>query len=1456
MKTLGEVFNPYLADKPLADDISSAELLELNINTNNRSIAMTAGFGGLVKRDSLFTAEKQISNSELNLGSVRINPIFSPNLFSADYFPELYKAVKRDIPSINGTLNNAFVTYEEGNLQITLNNGGKSLLDAKGFDKALKRIIKDEFSLEINIIYTGTLEIDGQSEEYVQAMKNAAEKIERQRIEDSVNEAASSGAVTKAVKEKRNSDAVQEIEVREGKFLLPQIVESSIKPFYGRTIRGKIEPISTIVSDTGRIVVWGDIFDIEKKVTKSGDKNIFVIDITDYSGSTSVKVFGTIKDTAILDNLKKGDTIVVQGDVEYDRYAGELMLIARSIATANKVKVVDKAEEKRVELHLHTNMSQMDAVTSAGDLVKRAADWGHPAVAITDHGVAQAFPDAMKAADKINKDGEKIKVIYGTEAYFMDDLVESVDGESEEPLDGTFICFDIETTGLSANRDKITEIGAVKVVNGEITDTFSTFANPGMPIPAKITELTGITDAMVKDAPSQSEAVTAFLEFAGDSVLVAHNASFDTSFIRKACENMNREYNYTSIDTVAISRAILTDIKNCKLDTVAKYLRLGDFNHHRATDDAEMLARIFISLCTRLKDDYNITKTSEINTQIAGGGDFKKLPTYHQIILVKNLTGLKNLYKLISYAHLTYFYKKPRIPKSELIKHREGLIIGSACCAGQLYQAILLGKPWPEIKAIASFYDYLEIQPAGNNNFMIREGRFANEAELHEIDKTIVRLGKELGKPVCATCDVHFMDPKDADYRKILMAGQGFKDAEDQAPLYLRTTAEMLKEFEYLGKEKAYEVVVTNPRKIAEMCESIRPIPKGTFPPNIEGAEEELVSITWERAKEKYGDPLPEIVKARLDKELNSITTYGFSVLYMTAQKLVADSEAHGYLVGSRGSVGSSFVATMSGISEVNPLCPHYICPKCKHSEFITDGSYGSGFDMPPKNCPECGTLMDQDGHEIPFETFLGFKGDKVPDIDLNFSGEYQSKSHRYTEELFGKNNVFKAGTISTVAEKTAIGYVKGYANDKGMILHKAEIKRLALGCTGVKRTTGQHPGGMVVVPRTSEVYDFCPVQHPANDMKSDNITTHFDFHSIHDTITKLDELGHDVPTIYHYLELYMGIPVMKVSMSDPEVMSLFTSTKALGVTPEDIGSETGTFSLPECGTSFVRGMLVEAKPKTFTDLLQIAGLSHGTGVWLGNAQELIHNHTCDISSVIGTRDSIMTYLMHKGLEPGMAFKIMEIVRKGNATKLLTEEHFKAMRDNNVPEWYIDSCMKIQYMFPKAHAAAYMIATLRLGWYKVHKPVEYYAAYFTVRSENLDGVVLMQGHQAVKNRMKLIKQKQSAHESSTKEDQEYATLQIVNEMLARKIEVLPVDIYKSEAKMFKVEDGKIRLPFSTIPGLGESAAISLAESGKVNTYLSIEEMQIKTKVSKSIIESLKNIGALEGLPESSQMSLF
>ncbi len=1455
MKTLEEIFCSLVTGGEVSPRVARGTVTKATIHNDVRLITFYVDFPELLPREEMHNAEK--TYGKLLDASVCIMPHFGAGLFTADYFPQLYAAVRRETPSINGTLNNADVRLDGDLLVIEMHNGGKALLDAKNFDGLLRERIKHEFDMEVRVKYTGTFEIDTKSDEYKQVIESANKQIKREKLQKAADFFKEEEEIAETIRERQAEDAVTEIEIREGSFLTPQILRSSVRPLYGRSIRGKMTPIKTLSDGTKGAVVWGDVIETEKRITKNNKNAIITIDISDYTGSITAKVFCGVKESEALDSLKAGKTIVVSGNVEYDEFLKEVVLNAFSIGTAEKIKVVDKVETKRVELHMHTNMSQMDALTPAGTLVQRAYDWGHKAVAITDHGVAQAFPDAMKQAETIKyKLGGDIKVIYGIEAYFMDDLVESVSGEQDEPLDGTFVCFDIETTGLSALRDRITEIGAVKVVNGEITDTFSTFADPGMPIPAKITQLTGITDEMVRGAPSQKEAVSAFLAFAGDSILVAHNAPFDTSFIRKACENMHVAYPYTSIDTVAIARAILPDIKNVKLDTVANYLRLGSFNHHRATDDATILAKIFVSLCNRLGDDFGIFNVSEINTKIAGG-DFKKLPTFHQIILAKNNVGLKNLYKLISKSHLETFYKKPRIAKSDLVKHREGLIIGSACCEGQLYKSILGGKPWGEIKQIASFYDYLEIQPSGNNEFLIRNGTFRTLDELREIDRTIIKLGKELNKPVCATCDVHFIDPHDSEYRKILQAAQKFRDADQQAPLYFRTTAEMLKEFEWLGKEKAYEVVVTNTNKIADMCEDIRPIPKGTFPPFIEGAQEQLISITWERAKKKYGDPLPEIVKARLDKELNSITTYGFSVLYMTAQKLVADSEAHGYLVGSRGSVGSSFVATMSGISEVNPLCPHYVCPKCKHSEFITDGSYGSGFDLPPKDCPECGTHMDQDGHEIPFETFLGFKGDKVPDIDLNFSGEYQSKSHRYTEQLFGKNNVFKAGTISTVAEKTAIGFAKKYLEERAIPSNKAEIKRLAKGCTGVKRTTGQHPGGMVVVPRTNEVFDFCPVQHPANDMKSDNITTHFDFHSIHDTITKLDELGHDVPTIYHYLEEFTGIPVMNVSMSDPDVMSLFTSTKALGVKPEEIDSQTGTFSIPECGTGFVRGMLLEAKPKTFTDLLQISGLSHGTDVWLGNAQELIHNGTCTISEVIGTRDSIMTYLMHKGLEDSMAFKIMEIVRKGNATKLLTEEHFKAMREHNVPEWYIDSCMKIKYMFPKAHAAAYMIAALRLGWYKVHRPTEYYAAYFTVRSENIDGALLMQGHSAVKTRMNQIKQMQAAHESTDKDDKDYASLQIVNEMMARGVEVLPVDIYKSEAKMFAVEDGKIRLPFSSLAGVGDAAAESLAAEGKkTSEYLSIEDIQIKTKVTKAVIETLQSVGVLAGIPESSQMSLF
>lgn len=1455
--TIKELLNQYGGSIP--SEIENGIIEATTINSAKRIMNITLYLDKPVKRDILFIAEKNIKELPLKLNSVHIKPHFPDGSFTPDYYPELVKELKRRNTSLNGSLNDSTaVISDDGNtLTVMLCHGGATILKAKGFDRNLQGIILEEFNQSFNVSFDGVLSIDAESQEYIQKQSIVEEKKRREAIiafDDAEQE------LKEASSRKKSREVVKTVEIRQDDYLYPAVIEGSAKPLYGNTFSTKnITPITNLASDSGRVVIWGDVFEVENKTTKDGRKSIISIKITDYTGSMIVKVFDEIKAAKPAADIGKGSTIVCRGEVEYDRYINEIVLRARSIGTIKKVQVVDNAPEKRVELHLHTKMS-MDGVSDASSLIRQAHAWGHPAIAITDHGVAQAFPEAMDTVESLvdrdnENDPDAFKVIYGTEAYFVNDMISSVAGEDDQSLkEGCFVCFDLETTGLSAAKEMITEIGAVKIQNGTVVDTFSSFVNPQRPIPAKITELTGITDEMVKNAPFEDTALREFFDFCGeDSVLVAHNAPFDTSFLRAAADRCEMKYSYTSIDTVAICRAVLKDIKNCKLDTVAKYLRLGSFNHHRACDDAEILSRIFLCLVDRLNDDFGITKVQQINTHIAGA-DFKKLTPFHQIILVKNNVGLKNLYKLISMSHLTYFYKKPRIPKSELVKHREGLIIGSACEAGELFRAIIEGKPWEELVKIASFYDYLEIQPIGNNMFMLRKGMVSDIKELQEYNKTVVKLGRKLGIPVVATCDVHFQSPEDAEYRKILQAAQGYTDADNQPPLYLRTTAEMLKEFEYLGKEKAYEVVVTNTRKIAASIERVRPIPRGVFPPFIDGAEEQLTTITWQRAKEKYGDPLPEIVKARLDRELGSITKHGFSVLYMTAQKLVADSEAHGYLVGSRGSVGSSFVATMSGISEVNPLCPHYICPNCKNSEFITDGSYGSGFDLPPKNCPKCGTPFDREGHEIPFETFLGFDGDKTPDIDLNFSGEYQSHSHRYTEELFGKDNVFKAGTIATVAEKTAIGYVKKYCEQTGKVLHRAEEARLAAGCTGVKRTTGQHPGGMVVVPRGNEVFDFCPVQHPANDMKSDNITTHFDFHSIHDTICKLDELGHDVPTIYHYLEKFTNISVMQVSMSDPQVMSLFTSTEALGVTPEDIGSQTGTFSLPEVGTDFVRGMLVEAQPKTFSDLLQISGLSHGTDVWIGNAADLIHSGQCTISEVIGTRDSIMTYLLHRGLEPKMAFKIMEIVRKGKATKLLTDEHMQAMKDHGVPQWYIDSCMKIKYMFPKAHAAAYMIATLRLGWYKVHKPTEYYAAYFSVRGENFDGATVLKGINAVKEKMKNIKAK--GYEATAKDDAEYANLQIINEMLARGIEVLPVDIYKSEAKMFVIEGNKIRLPFSSLSGVGDAAAEVLAESGKKGEYLSIEDLQSRTKISKSVIETLREVGALSSLPESSQLTLF
>lgn len=1225
---------------------------------------------------------------------------------------------------------------------------------------------------------------------------------------------------------------------------------------YGNKITGNTTPMCEVTDDGKYYNVWGEIFSLEIVPTKKGDKNKVNFMFTDGTNSLSAKMYVPIDQMGELSSLKNGMTVIAKGMYKYDDWDNDYIFKPNHISKTVKTETrTDNSAKKRVELHAHSSMSQLDAVVPVGDLVKRAYKWGHKAIAITDHGVVQAYPEAMNAYEDIkykDKDTD-FKVIYGVEGYLIDDTVKVVHGEKNAPLEGEFVVYDIETTGLSGLFGRIIEIGAVKIKNGTVIDSFSEFVNPEIPIPEKITELTGINDAMVLGAGCERDIIPKFIEFCGDAILVAHNAKFDTSFIYQAAKRLGIEFTPTFIDTVTFAWKLLPDAKNYKLDVIAKHLNLRGFNHHRAVDDAEILVEIFNKLVALAKD-AGCSSISDFN-DVLPAGNIKRLKYDHIIILVKNKVGLKNLYKLVTKAHVDYLFKKPLIPKSIIKNFREGLIIGSACEQGELYQAILQGEPLSKCEKIADFYDYLEIQPDGNNAFMLREGTVNTNEELHEINKIIVSIADKQSKLTVATGDVHFLDKNDAEIRKILMAGQGYSDAEMQPPLYLKTTDEMLDEFSYLG-ERAAEVVIDNPNKIADLIENIRPIPKGSYPPSIEGAEELLRNISMQKAYETYGNPLPELVETRLKRELDSIIGNGYAVMYVTAQKLVADSVEHGYLVGSRGSVGSSFAATMAGISEVNPLVPHYVCPKCKNSEFITDGSIGSGFDLPEKKCPVCGTDYNRDGHDIPFETFLGFEGDKVPDIDLNFASEYQSNSHRFTEKLFGTENVFKAGTIATIADKTAYGYVKKYCEERGIVISKAEETRLAekLYKSGVKRTTGQHPGGMVVVPADMEVYDFCPVQHPADDPDSDILTTHFDFHSIHDNILKLDELGHVVPTIYKYLEEYSGIPVTDVSLSDKKVMSLFESPAALGVTKEDIYSETGTYSLPELGTKFVRDMVIEAKPRTFSDLLQVSGLSHGTDVWLGNAQDLIRDNICTISDVIGTRDSIMTYLIYHGLPSKTAFDIMEIVRKGKAKQKLTPEHVELMRKCNVPEWYIDSCYKIKYMFPKAHAAAYMIAALRLGWYKVYKPVEYYCAYFTGRSDDIDSASIIAGKEAVRRRIAEIKEK--GKEASNKETAILENLYIFNEILSRGIEILPIDLYKSHARKYLVEDGKMRLPFNALDGIGDKAAEALYEAVHNYNIISVDDLCSKPGVSKSIVESLKAVGALGNLPETSQLTLF
>ena len=1219
-------------------------------------------------------------------------------------------------------------------------------------------------------------------------------------------------------------------------------------------IKDTIVKVADISIDSGKIALEGEIINTDSRELKSG-KFLVMFDLYDGTSTITCKAFVEAeKAKIVLARLLDAKGVRISGTAQFDPFAKELGVIANVIVETpgkKKQERQDLAKEKRVELHMHTQMSQMDGMTSATDLIKRAMKWGWKSIAITDHGVVQAFPEAHKLLGRDNPD---MKIIYGVEAYLVPDKTPSVSFPKGQDIDTEYCVLDIETTGLSFRTEKITELGAVIYKNGEIIKEFECFVNPEKPIPQEVVEVTHITDEMVKDAETIETILPKFLEFIGDRIIVAHNADFDVGFIKYNAEKLGIKLENTYIDTLRLAKDLFPDYKKYKLGIIADNLGIKVDVAHRALDDVITLVKVFKVMQDMLKEK-GAKIVEDIDKIGEGKADFKKLPSYHAIILAKNYVGLKNLYKLVSFSHLNYFYKKPKILKSLYKQYSEGLILGSACEAGELYRAIVAGKSDEEIEQIAKDYDYLEIQPNGNNMFMIRNGTVPDVEALQDINKKIVALGEKLGKLVVATCDVHFMDPQDEIYRRILQAGQGYDDADEQAPLYLRTTNEMIEEFKYLGLDKAYELVVTNTNKIADMCEQISPISPEKCPPHIEGCEKEIEDIAMNRAKELYGDPLPEIVKERLDKELQSIIKNGFSVMYIIAQKLVWKSNEDGYIVGSRGSVGSSFVANMTGITEVNSLPAHYRCPNCKYSDF-SDYGYKNGFDLPDKDCPKCGHSLDKDGMDIPFETFLGFNGDKEPDIDLNFSGEYQAKAHRYTEVIFGKGTTFKAGTIGTVADKTAFGYVKKYYEERGIPINSAEAVRLAKGCTGIKRTTGQHPGGIIVVPKGREIYEFCPVQHPADDPNSDITTTHFDYHSIDQNLLKLDILGHDDPTVIRMLQDITGIDPTKIPLDDKATMSIFSSTDALGVTPEQIHSEVGSYGVPEFGTKFVRGMLLDTKPKTFDELIRISGLSHGTDVWLGNAQSLIEEGTVTLDQAICCRDDIMIYLIKKGLEPNPAFKIMETVRKGKALKDPAKwaEYTKMMKEHDVPDWYIKSCEKIKYMFPKAHAAAYVTNAFRIAWFKVHEPLAYYAAYFSIRAKAFDSDVMCHGKEKVRNKMKEI---ELMGNTATQKDKDmYDDLEIVWEMYERGFEFLPIDLYKSDSKNFLIDDEKIRPPLNSIPGLGNVAADSIVDARKDGRFMSIDDLKIRSKAGKSVIEMLTNAGCLEGMSQSNQMSLF
>lgn len=1435
------VFQKISLSLPLLEAFQGTEVRKLTIHKKERTVSIEITANKMIPLQKQEELKGALLESLPGIQAVSLAVFYeltdkTPEALAAGYWGSIKTLVSQKSKICAGVIADAEWRVTEHKLQILVKHNMAYYLAQKHLDDAIANMIHTE---------TGeTLLVQFKNQKATEADRAALENNRKKKFEELSRQIITTQA--EAVQEKANAEVAA--------------VSSSVSKgiLLGKEINGTNQKIIDTKILGENVIIEGSIYNIEPREIR-GEKYIVSFDITDLSDSTTVKFFvkKSVFDAELSDKIKKGKYLRVQGEVQFDKYTKEIDIMAKNImAAAAPPPRIDDAEEKRVELHLHTQMSSMDGVTPVKKYIERAIAWGHKAIAITDHGVVQAFPDAMNAIGKSD-----LKVIYGVEAYLIDDLGSVVTMPRGQSLDDTFVIFDIETTGLSKETESITEIGAVKVVDGKIIDRFSTFVNPERPIPAEITKLTGITNEMVADAPVITEILPKFLEFCQDAVLVAHNANFDTGFIRLNAERKcDIEVKNTVLDTLELSRALLPELKKHKLDIICEQLGVYLEGHHRAVNDAEATAEVFLKFIDMLVEK-EIYKVDDINVFSSQTVNYKKLKAYHAIILAKDYVGLRNLYELISLSHIDYYFRRPRIPKSKLIQHREGLILGSACEAGELYRALLDKKPKQVIEELVNFYDYLEIQPLGNNRFMIESPKVESVHSMEDIiaiNKQIVALGEEHNKPVVATCDVHFIDPQDAAFRKIIMAAEGFADADKQAPLYFRTTKEMLKEFTYLGEEKAREIVITNTNKIADMIEKIKPIPDDTFPPKIEGADEELRQICMDKAISIYGDPLPPIVQDRLETELNSIISNGYAVLYIIAQKLVWKSVADGYLVGSRGSVGSSFAANMAGITEVNSLPPHYICDHCKYSDFESETvkafamEEASGCDMPDKDCPVCGHKLRKDGHDIPFQTFLGFEGDKEPDIDLNFSGDYQQQAHAYTEVLFGKGKVFKAGTIGTLADKTAYGFVKKYFDAREITPHNAEIQRLTEGCTGVKRTTGQHPGGLMVVPSDHDIHEFCPIQRPANDVNSTVTTTHFDYHSISGRLLKLDLLGHDDPTVIRMLYDLTGVNPQDVPLGDPETMSLFESPKALGVTEEEINCKTGTLGIPEFGTKFVRGMLIDTKPKTFADLLRISGLSHGTDVWLGNAQTLIENGTITLKETISTRDSIMIYLINKGVEKKKSFKIMEKVRKG---KGLTEEDIADMKASDVPDWYIESCQKIKYMFPKAHAAAYVMMAFRIAYFKINYPEAYYASYFSVRAcDDFDYSCMCQGIDVARDAIREIQAK--GQEATAKDKNKQTVLEIVVEFYARGFKFCPIDLYRSDAKNFLPTEEGLLPPFSSLQGLGVNAAQSIVEGRKDGEFNTLEELKERTSLGRSLIDLLKENGVLDGIPETNQLCLF